>query len=202
VTPTVVEKVRLVGERAAAGAVAVPLKLTVCGLPLALSVMVSVPVTVPALVAVNVTLIVQLAPPARLVPQVLVWAKLALGETVMLEMLSEPFPESVTVTVCAALATPTVVEKVRLLSDSVTAGAVAVPVKLTVCGLLLALSVMVSVPATVPALAEVNVTLIVQLAPAARLEPQVLVWVKLALGETVMLEMVREAFPELVSVTV
>jgi hypothetical protein len=52
---------------------------------------------------------------------------------------------------------------------------VAVPLKLTVCGLLLALSVMVSVPVTVPAVAEVNVTLIVQLAPAAMPVPQVLV---------------------------
>jgi hypothetical protein len=93
----------------------------------------------------------------------------------MLEMVSEPFPESVRVTVCAALATPTGVEKVRLVGESVTAGAVAVPLKLTVCGLLVALSVMVSVPLTEPAVAEVNVTLIVQLAPAPMPVPQVLV---------------------------
>ena len=128
--PAGVEKVRLVGERVTAEAVAVPLKLTVCGLLLALSVTVRVPVTVPALAEVNVTLTVQLAPAARLAPQVLVWAKLALGEAAMLEMLSEAVPELVTVTVCAALVTPTGVEKVRLEGERATAGVpvVVVPV--------------------------------------------------------------------------
>jgi hypothetical protein len=44
----------------------------------------------------------------------------------MLEMVSEAFPVSVTVTVCAALATPTGVEKVRLVGERVTAGLVGV----------------------------------------------------------------------------
>jgi hypothetical protein len=55
-------------------------------------------------------------------------------------------------------------------------GGAAVPVKLTVCGLLPALSVRVTVPLTVPTVAgAVNVTLIVQVPAAARLEPQLLV---------------------------
>jgi hypothetical protein len=47
-------------------------------------------------------------------------------------------------------------------------------VRLNVCGLVTALSVRVSVPFTVPATVGENVTLTVQLAPAARLAPHVL----------------------------
>ena len=47
--------------------------------------------------------------------------------------------------------------------------------RLTVCGLFVALSLNVSVPAREPVVAGVNVTLIVQVAPAAILAPQVLV---------------------------
>jgi hypothetical protein len=49
-----------------------PLKATVCGEPLALSVIVSVPVRLPAAVGVKVTEIAQFAPAATLAPQVLV----------------------------------------------------------------------------------------------------------------------------------
>jgi hypothetical protein len=51
-----------------------------------------------------------------------------------------------------------------------------VPVRETVCGLLLALSVMVRVPGLLPVALGVKVTLTVQLAPAANDDPQVLVW--------------------------
>ncbi len=65
--------VRLVGDRlAAAGALPVPVKDTVCGLPLASSVIVMAPVRVPVAVGVKVTLIVQLAPAATELPQMLV----------------------------------------------------------------------------------------------------------------------------------
>src|SRR5258706_15082825 len=77
VVPPVCEaKVRLVGLRAAEGptAVPVPVRLAVCGLPAALSVTVIVPVRVPAAVGVKVTLMVQFAPAATEVPQVLVCA--------------------------------------------------------------------------------------------------------------------------------
>ena len=51
------------------------------------------------------------------------------------------------------------------------------PLKVTVCGLPVALSEMLRVPASaVVAVAEVNVTLTVQLAPAPRLLVQLLVW--------------------------
>ena len=58
-----------------AGAVPVPVRLTVCGLPVALSVRVTAAVRVPLAVGVKVTLIVQLAPAATELPHVLVCAK-------------------------------------------------------------------------------------------------------------------------------
>jgi len=70
-------KARLVGERPATGAgvavsVPVPDRLIVCGLPLALSVMRTEAVRLPLAEGLNVTLMVQLAPAATELPQVLV----------------------------------------------------------------------------------------------------------------------------------
>ena len=65
-------KPRLVAERLARAAVPVPERLTVCGLPLALSVILTEAVRLPLAAGVNVTLIVQLLPPATELPQVLV----------------------------------------------------------------------------------------------------------------------------------
>jgi len=50
----------------------VPVRLTVCGLPVALSVMVTEAVRLPGAVGVNVTLMVQLLPANTELPQVLV----------------------------------------------------------------------------------------------------------------------------------
>ena len=50
------------------------------------------------------------------------------------------------------------------------------PVRLTVCGLLVALSVTVSVPVNVPVAVGLKVTEIVQFFPAFTVVPQVLVW--------------------------
>jgi hypothetical protein len=47
------------------------------------------------------------------------------------------------------------------------------PARFTVCGLLLALSVIVRVPVCVPDAVGVKVTVTVQVEPAARLVPQV-----------------------------
>ena len=69
-------KVRLPGETLATAAVPVPVRLMVCGLPVALSVRVTAAVKEPLAAGVKVTLTVQLAPAATLAPQVLVWAKL------------------------------------------------------------------------------------------------------------------------------
>jgi hypothetical protein len=72
VAPTFVDaKVKLVGESAAVGAVAMPVpeSATVWGAPVALSATLNVPVRVPAAEGVKVTEIAQLPPPAMLVPQ-------------------------------------------------------------------------------------------------------------------------------------
>ena len=88
---------RLVGERLTAGAVPVPLRLTVCGLPVLLSVRVMAAVRVPLAAGVKVTLIAQLAPAATLAPQLFVWAKslALLPESAILEMLKAALPELV-----------------------------------------------------------------------------------------------------------
>jgi hypothetical protein len=65
-------KLKLVADRLAVGPRPVPLRLTVCGLPAALSVMLSVPFWTPVAVGVNVTLMVQLAPAATELPQLFV----------------------------------------------------------------------------------------------------------------------------------
>src|SRR5207237_3765909 len=93
--------VRRGGRRMAAGAVPVPVRLTDCGLPAALSVMVIAPVRVPVAVGVKVTLMAQLAPAATDVPQVLVCTKSPLAT--MLVTLSAAVPVLVSVTVCTAL---------------------------------------------------------------------------------------------------
>lgn len=51
------------------------MRLTVCGLPPPLSVMESIPLRLPLACGVNVTLMKQLVPEARLDPQLLVWPK-------------------------------------------------------------------------------------------------------------------------------
>lgn len=71
-----------------------------------------------------------------------------------------------------------------------------VPFRLTVCVLpvaLLLLSVIVSVPVRGPPVAGANVTLIVHEPLAAKLLPQLLVWLKLLLA--VMLVIVSDALP-------
>jgi hypothetical protein len=83
--------------------------------------------------------------------------------------------------------------------ERLTTGAVPVPVRLTVWVAGLALSVIVTAPVRVPAAVGLKVTLRVQLALAARLEPQVLVWEKSPLA--VMLIMLRVALPVLLRMT-
>ncbi len=88
-------------------------------------------------------------------------------------MLSAALPVLLSVTICAALIVPTPwLAKVRLVADKLTigAGAVPVPVKVTVCGLPVALSVMLTAALRVPVALGTKVTLMVQLAFAARVE--------------------------------
>ena len=85
------------------------------------------------------------------------------------------------------------------MGERLTRGAVPVPVRLTDWVAGLALSVMVKEPLREPLAVGVKVTLRVQLALAARLAPQVLVWEKSSLA--VMLIMLRVAFPVLLRMT-
>jgi hypothetical protein len=90
-------------------------------------------------------------------------------------------------------------EKVKETGERLIPGALPVPVRAMVSGSPSALSVMVTAPLRVPAAVGVKVTLMVQLAPAVTLPPQVLVWEKSPLA--VMLVMLRPALPVFVSVT-
>jgi hypothetical protein len=81
-----------------------------------------------------------------------------------------------------------------------TTAATPVPLNDTVCGLAAALSVNVIAPVSVPAAVGVKVTEMVQLALAARLDPQVLVSAKLP--EAAMPLIDREAAPVFFKVTV
>jgi hypothetical protein len=155
----------------------VPVRLIDCGLPLALSVILAAPLRVPVAEGLNVMLIVQLALAASVVPHVLVCKKSPL--IAMLVMLRVAVPVFLRVTLWAALVVPTAwLVKVRLVADKLTAGALAavpVPVRLIVCGLPDALSVMVTVPVRVPVAVGLKVTLILQFPPAATEVPHVFV---------------------------
>jgi hypothetical protein len=104
--PTLVsENVRLAGVRGAC-ATPVPESATVCGLPEALSVKLSVPAAAPSSVGVNVTLTVHVLPAASVDSHVLVEiAKLSLAA--ILPMSSVVVPVFFTVTVLAALVVST-----------------------------------------------------------------------------------------------
>jgi len=170
-----------------------------------LSERVSVPVCVPELVGWKVTLIAQLAPIAKELPQLLVWANCP--ETATPPMLTDVLPVFVTVTVCGLLVFPTLtLPKVRLAGDTLTVvvppeGETPDPVKPIAWGLFDALSVMVTVPVRVPVVVGVKSTLIVQLAPAATEDPQVPEPAKAKSPPIVRLLMVSVAFPVLLSVT-
>ncbi len=91
-------------------------------------------------------------------------------------MLNEALPLFVSVTFCAPLVVPTSwLLKATLVGERLTAGPIPVPVKVTLCGLPLALSLMLTAAVRVPVAAGVNVTLMVQLPLAATLDPQVFV---------------------------
>jgi hypothetical protein len=120
------------------------------------------------------TLITQTDPAAKEVPQVLVWEKSPL--MAMLVIVKLAFPVLLTVTACGALMEPTNIPlKLRLLAESEAMGAVPTPLKLAVCGLPDALSVTESDVMRVPVADGVNATEMVQLAPADRLLPHLLV---------------------------
>ena len=132
----------------------------------------------PGVVGVKVTLMVQFPPAANEFPHVLVWAKSPLAAIPVIVSAAPPVLESVTV--CATLVDPTVwLANVSEVGETLTLGvpaAAPVPVRLTVCGLPAALSVMVTAAVRVPVAVGVNVTLMVQFPLFAATElPQVLI---------------------------
>jgi hypothetical protein len=166
-----VPKLRLVGEKFIT--VPVPVRATVCGLLVALSVTVNVPVNAPLLVGANETSMVQVAPAVKLVGQLLVWLKGAVAA--MLEIVTAEVPALVSVASCEVLVVPTVwVVKVIVAGEMETELLLAMPVRETLCGLLRAPSVIANVALRVPDPVAVIVTPITQEAPKAREEVQVL----------------------------
>jgi len=205
-------KLKLAGERAAIGTVPVPVKLTDCGLFVALSAKVNVAVRLPDVVGVNVTLTVQLAFAASELPHVLLGILKSPGSvpiTWMLLMVKAAFPPLVRVTPCAALVVPTLCEpKDRAAAERLMAADVPVPTRLTAWGLpAVALSATVNHAVRFPEAEGVNATEIVQ-EPFAATEPgasgQVVISLKsLALAPvTEMPVMVKLVLPVLVRVTV
>jgi hypothetical protein len=153
----------------------IPLSATVCGLPLALSVIVSVPLLDPLPVGSKKTPIEQLEPAARLPPQALSTPKLA-ELVVTLAIVSGASPGFVTVTVCGSPEVSTYWPGNEMLDgDHVRAGAgVVTPVKLIICGLPGALSPMLKAAFRVPCAVGVKVTLTWHEALTARVAPQLL----------------------------
>jgi hypothetical protein len=195
-----------------------PASDTICVPGVAESLSVSVAVRVPVALGVKAILIAQLAPADKVlgsVPQVFVWPKsmefvppIAIPPSVRAAL-----PVFVSVTDCAALTVPVAwLANVSVDADRVAAGAAVevemppVPDSATVWVLGVAVSLMVSVAARVPTALGVNVTLMVQLPPAARLlgrVPQVFVCPKFVgfVPPIVRLLIVIAAFPVLDKVT-
>jgi hypothetical protein len=187
----------------------VPERATVWGLFPAESVKDSVAVRGPVAEGVNVMLTLQLAAPAKLVPQVLaeIAKSAALAPaTATLPMLTAAVPPFVKVTDCAELAVPTVVA-VNESIDGVTlmfTAAMTDPERATVCGLFPAESAKERVAVRGPVAEGVNVMLTVQLAEPATLVPQVLAEIAKSAGSAPLMEALMfeiAADPPLRSVT-
>jgi hypothetical protein len=170
-------KVSVEGETCTTGPLPVPLKPIACGLPGALSVMVTEAERLPMEVGAKVTLTLQFPPAGSELGQVLVWLKSPafVPDTAMDVMLIAAVPVLLRVTGCAALVVPRVwAPNVRLVAVRLSDAPPPVPVRLTACGLPEAESLTLSPAVRVPGAVGVKVRLIVQLAPAARELPQVL----------------------------
>jgi len=162
----------------------VPVRTAVCGELASLSATLSVAVAVATVVGVKVTLMVQLAATASVVPQVVVWAKdeddvppivMAMPVTVAALLL-------VRVTVLAALVVLMVwLPKSTVVGfrNTVAGAAVPVPESETICGLVVSLSAMLRATLSVVVVLGVKITVIEQVVFAASVAPHVEVpWVK------------------------
>ncbi len=173
-----------------------------------MSLSVTAPVRVPVAAGVKFTLIVQLAPAATVPAQLPSPANAKSPLITKLPLnVSVELPVLVSVTNCTALVVPTVwLANASEAGERLTTGPVdveaPVPVRVAVCGLPVALSVTATAAVRIPEAAGVNVTLIVQLAPAATDVPQVLLSAKSPPLVPVMaiLVMLKDALPVLESV--
>ena len=181
-----------------------PESATVCGLPLPESAKLSMAVRAPDMVGLNTTFTVQLAAAARLEPQVLLEITKSPGlapPIVILLMVMEDVVPLPNVAVCDALVDPTAVfGKPMLVGETVTLTDVdpPVPVRLTVCGLLLAVSATFSVATRDAVAAGLNVIETVHVADAAKLLPQVLLAIVKSPGFVPVIEMLLIVMEEAV----
>jgi hypothetical protein len=130
-----------------------------------------VPVRDPIAIGVKVTPTLQVSPEPTFDPQVLL-ATAKSPVAIGVETVREVFRWFVSVTVCGALVVPSSwLAKTKTAGETVT-GEAPVPVRLTVWGLLAALSLKVSVPVRAPMAVGENVTATEHVAPAATLVPQ------------------------------
>src|SRR5579864_727420 len=164
----------------------VPTKGTTCGVAVALSVMVSVPVTTPAAVGVNCTPTSQATPGARLLGllgQLLLETENTLGVATMLVKVKEAAPGLATFMPRLAICVPIPLLVLptahfpkfiilRWKSGTGPDGETPVPVRLMMCGLPGALSVMVSVPLNVPIPVGVKITSMSQPVPGGMVSGQ------------------------------
>jgi len=155
------------------GAVPVPDSVAVCGEPAALSVTVRVAPKLASDAGVKVTVMEQLDPEARDVPQLLVWEKsLGLAPAMaILPIARAALPVLESVAVCDALVVPLVALKVSEegVSEAMgTGGAVPVPLSVTPCGDPVALSDMETEAVSLPGVVGAKLTAMVQVEFAAR----------------------------------
>ena len=163
----------------------------------------------PVLVGANVTVTAQLAPAARLVPQLLACAN-CLGSAPLSEILlidNGAVLVLVTVTVLAALVVRIVwLPKATAAGATVKVGTIIVPVSATVCEVAGAARLTATEALLVVGFGfvGVKVTFIVQVAPAARLVPQLFVWANWLgfVPPRLILLIVSGAVPALLRVTV
>jgi hypothetical protein len=174
VVPTVwLANGRVVGDRLTKPVVPVPFSATFWGLVGSASLIQRVAERVPPSVGVNVTVTVQLPPAGTLEPQVLVWLKSpGLVPVNVMELMVSTLPELVRVTILEELVFPTPTLP-KFSERGVTDTAVLPePARLTLCGLLEALSTMLTVALSEAMVEGVKVTVMVQLELIARLDGQ------------------------------
>jgi hypothetical protein len=190
--------------------IAIPPSDTLAGTVARLAETVNVPVLAPVPIGVKLTVMLQLAPAARLPMQGLLCVKSPLvapgGQVLMAEIVTALAVPFVRVTVCGALPVPTTwLPKVSDVGDRVKPG-IPVPLSDRLAGTVATLAETVNVPVLAPVPIGVKLTVMLQLAPAAMLPMQGLLCVKSPLvapgGQVLMAEIVTALAVPFVRVTV